>query len=436
MTTTLESPQTATQAPVARKADKIAANAEMPRFTPGDVDRLAMGLLVIQPSPFCNINCDYCYLPNRTDTRRMDHAVLERVMDKVWESGLVGSPFSLLWHAGEPLAVPIKWYEKAFEIINRYPKAKEYVIHSVQTNGTLVNDKWCDFINEHEIEVGVSIDGPKHIHDHNRKTRKGEGTFDKAMRGLECLRKNRVPFGVVSVISDVSVDHPDEMYDFYIEHGITGIGFNIEEVEGANESSSLEKGKDGVERIRAFMKQFYLRNKADGFPLNVREFQIAERNVLEPNWCSKPNGEYYNQEADPYGMINVDCFGNFSSFSPELLGQPTEKYGSFSFGNLISGSLFDATLNEQFQHVLADIEAGNKKCSETCEFYNYCGGSSPSNKYYENGTFDSTETHQCISTVKIPMQIILEDLEDDLGITDNESPLIEQPRPEEAAIQA
>jgi len=380
-----------------------------------------MGLLVIQPSPFCNINCDYCYLPNRTDTRRMDFAVLEKVMEKVWNSGLATAPFSLLWHAGEPLAVPMNWYEKAFEIIARHPKAHHYVQHSVQTNGTLVTDAWCDFFKKHEVEVGISIDGPREIHDHHRKTRKGEGSFDKAMRGLECIKRNEVPFGVVTVISDISVDRPDEIYDFYREHGITGIGFNIEEIEGANKSSSLEQ--TGSDRIRAFFQRFFERNKADGFPLNVREFDIARRNILEPGWSSRPGGDYYNMEADPFGMINVDCFGNFSSFSPELLGQPTEKYGSFNFGSLLAGTLFDATQNASFQHVLADIEAGNKKCAETCQFYQYCGGSSPSNKYYENGTFDSTETRQCISTVQIPMQIVLADLEDGLGITASVPPV-------------
>jgi len=418
MTTTLqESPK---QPPPAARAGQ-----SIDHLTPQNSEMLAMGLLVIQPSPFCNINCDYCYLPNRTDTRRMDFAVLERVMDKVWASGLVQSPFSLLWHAGEPLAVPISWYEQAFEIINRYPMANEYVTHSVQTNGTLVTDKWCEFLNRHRVEVGISIDGPREVHDHHRKTRSGEGTFDKAMRGLECLKRNGVPFGVVSVISDISVDRPDEMYEFYREHGITGIGFNIEEVEGANASSSLGRS-GGHGRIYSFLKRFYERNKADGFPLNVREFQNAERNILEPGWSSRPDGNYYNQEADPFGMVNVDCFGNFSSFSPELLGQPTEKYGSFNFGNLITGTLFDATVNEAFRHVLTDIEAGNIKCSETCEFFRYCGGASPSNKYYENGTFDSTETHQCISTVKIPMRIVLEDLENELGITDTVTPLMER----------
>jgi len=392
------------------------------------MEQLYLGLLVIQPSPFCNINCDYCYLPDRADKRRMDFGVLEKVMERVWESGMVGPPFTLLWHAGEPLAVPVKWYREAFDIIDRFQKDQQLVIHSLQTNGTLLNDSWCDFFKERNVEVGLSVDGPAFIHDHHRKTRSGEGTWDKAMRGLETLHRNEIPFGVVSVISDISVDHPYEIYDFYRENGVTGIGFNVEEIEGSNQTSSLDR-VDGEERLRRFLERFYLRNKADGFPLRVREFDIARKNILEPGWSHTPDGSYYNLEADPLGMINVDCFGNFSSFSFELLGQPTEKYGSFSFGNVLNGSIFDATKNEAFQRVLADIEAGNRKCAETCPYFTHCGGASPSNKYYENGSFDSTETRQCRATVKMPIQIILADLEDELGITDHEPVVSEEPQP-------
>ena len=85
-----------------------------------ELRQLFMSVLVIQPSPFCNIDCDYCYLPNRTSTARMDFEVLYKVMERVAESGLVGPPFALLWHAGEPLAVPVSWYRKAFGIINSF----------------------------------------------------------------------------------------------------------------------------------------------------------------------------------------------------------------------------------------------------------------------------------------------------------------------------
>lgn len=376
---------------------------------------LSLGLLVIQPSPFCNINCDYCYLPDRGDKRRMEFGVLRKIMDRVFESGLVQHPFTILWHAGEPLAVPLKWYQEAFEIINEYPGAKQNIQHSFQSNGTLLNDAWCEFILEHDVEIGLSIDGPDYIHDFHRKTRKGEGTHAKAMKGLETLRRNQVTFGVVSVVSNESLDHADEIYDFYRENGITGVGLNIEEVEGANEKSSLEI-QEGEGKIREFLKQVYLRNKADGFPIHIREFETARDNIVQPEINLHPDGTYANLEVEPFSMINVDCFGNFSSFSPELLGQPTEKYQTFSFGNVIKQSIFDATANSAFQEVLNDIESGNRKCSETCEFFQFCGGASPSNKYYENGSFDSSETMHCRSMIQMPLEIVLEDFENEMGL--------------------
>ncbi|MCB1230543.1 MAG: GRRM system radical SAM/SPASM domain protein [Verrucomicrobiae bacterium] len=379
------------------------------------MEQLFLGVLVIQPSPFCNINCDYCYLPHRTSTRRMEFPVLEKTMSRVFESGLVGPPFVLLWHAGEPLAVPVSWYEEAFEIINRFPGAKEKVLHTFQSNGTLLNDQWCEFIKKHNVGIGLSIDGPEFIHDFHRKTRKGEGTHAKAMRGAETLKKAGIDFGVVSVISDYSLNYPDEIYEFFRDMEIDGVGFNIEEVEGVNAESSLDQAEE--DRVFQFLQRVFERNKADGFPLHIREFENARENILAPQANQAPDGRYYNLEVDPLAMLNVDCFGNFSTFSPELLGQVTDKYETFTFGNVAKQGPFEATDSEAFQKVLADIESGNRKCAESCPYWEYCGGASPSNKYYENGTFDSAETRHCRCMVQMPMQIVLSDLEERFGVT-------------------
>ena len=73
-----------------------------------------IGLLILQPSPFCNIDCDYCYLAERSSTKKMSLEVLHKTLDRVFESGLVGGQLSVVWHAGEPLAVPLAYYEEAF----------------------------------------------------------------------------------------------------------------------------------------------------------------------------------------------------------------------------------------------------------------------------------------------------------------------------------
>jgi len=388
---------------------------EKPLKASQQMQQVFLGVLVIQPSPFCNINCDYCYLPDRTSTERMSFDVLRNVMDKIDESGLAVHPFDILWHAGEPLAVPIKWYEEAFEIISGYPKLREKITHTVQSNGTLINDAWCEFIIKHQIDIGLSVDGPAFIHDHHRVTRKGEGTHAKAMAGAAKLKEHNIPFGVVAVISEKSLDHADEIYQFFIDMEIEGVGFNIEEIEGVNASSSLGEGKED-DRIVAFLERVYELNRAAGFPLQIREFELARQKVLDPNTGGRDGRVDYNLETNPLAMMNVDCFGNLSTFSPEMLGQQTEKYGTFTFGNLNTETVFDATQSEAFEHVYGDIRAGNKKCAETCEFFTYCDGASPSNKYYENGTFDSAETMHCRHMIQAPMQIVLNDMETEMGL--------------------
>lgn len=366
--------------------------------------QLHLGVLVVQPSPFCNINCDYCYLPHRTSKNRMGFDTLKQTMARVVESGLVGPEFTLLWHAGEPLAVPVSWYEEAFDIIGSFPELRGKIRHSFQSNGTLINQQWCDFISSHPVDIGLSIDGPATIHDVHRKTRSGHGTHAKTIRGAELLQQNKIPFGVVAVISDASLDHPDEIYRYFRGLGIRGVGFNIEEVEGANETSSLADHPEN--RVRQFLQRVFDLNRSDGFPLQIREFENAFEALESPDQNRTPDGRYYNLETEALAMINVDYSGNFSSFSPELLGQATEKYGTFTFGNVLRQSFFEATANPAFQAIINDIDAGNRKCADSCPYWDHCGGASPSNKYYENGSFDSAETHHCRSMIQIPIDIV------------------------------
>src|SRR5215470_1623421 len=95
-------------------------------------------LLVIQPTPFCNINCSYCYLPDRQSTKQMSPETLEQTFAWVFSSGLVREPFTLLWHAGEPLVVPPAFYERAAALLGRYNRQGVEVYHALQTNATLI----------------------------------------------------------------------------------------------------------------------------------------------------------------------------------------------------------------------------------------------------------------------------------------------------------
>ena len=130
-------------------------------------------LLVIQPTPFCNLDCTYCYLPDRQNTRKMSVQTLEQTLDWVFSSGLVRHPFTLLWHAGEPLVMPTAFYDQAAGLLARHDPDGTLVTQSFQTNATLINAEWCALIRRQKIEVGVSVDGPAFLHDPRRRTRQG-----------------------------------------------------------------------------------------------------------------------------------------------------------------------------------------------------------------------------------------------------------------------
>lgn len=349
-----------------------------------------LGLLVLQPTPFCNLDCTYCYLPDRGNTARMAPEVLERTFARVAESGLVTRPYTIVWHAGEPMVLPLGFYEEAFAIAARHADPAFRVVHSFQTNATLIDEEWCGFFRRHDVRVGVSVDGPAFLHDARRLTRSGRGTHARVVEGMRCLRQHDVPFHVIAVLTREALDYPDEMHAFFVEHGVEQVGFNIEEIEGPNTVSSLGTA-DTAARYRAFMDRFFdLATGADA-PLAVREFDTMIGAVLRPDDAQPLPPE----ELAPFAIVSVDCDGNFSTFSPELLGLPSPHYDGFALGNVRDHSFAEAAQTARFRAMAADIARGTEHCRASCAWYRFCGGGAPANKYFENGTFASTETLFC-----------------------------------------
>src|SRR5262249_29556844 len=242
---------------------------------------------------------------------------------------------TVLWHAGEPLAAPISFYEQAFATVEELRPSSIMVKHSFQTNGTLVDKDWCKLFLKWDVGVGVSIDGPRELHDRNRKTRSGKGTFEATMAGIRCLHDNGVPFHALSVLSRDSLAMPDELLDFYIGAGIDHVCFNVEESEGTY-VSELFQSADLRDRYASFLRRFWHRARASGKIRFVREIDQALPKVFRPEGLSFPN-----IQTLPLAMLNVDSHGNVSSFSPELLGMKDARYGDFLLGNILRDSLAD-----------------------------------------------------------------------------------------------
>ncbi len=365
-----------------------------------------LDLLVIQPTPFCNLDCTYCYLPDRLNKKQISATVLDALFRRVFESDIVGGGFTVVWHAGEPLVLPPQFYADAFETITRHNHARVPVRHALQTNATLLNHAWCGLIKQHDLHIGVSVDGPDFLNDRCRTTRRGGGTHRRVMQGIETLRRHHVAFHVITVLTQAALDYPDELYAFYVENGIDHVGFNIEEIEGPNEHSSLSAA-DTDQRYRRFMSRFFDLVAAGGHGLRVREFDSTASALLHDGTTHPPR----THETVPFAIISVDCEGNFSSFSPELLGLRSAPYGDFVLGNVAVDSLAAAAASPRFAAMHADIAAGVERCRRQCSYFAFCGGGAPVNKYFENGSFDSTETLFCRLNRKALVDVLLDKLQ-------------------------
>ncbi len=152
-----------------------------------------LDLLVIQPTPFCNIDCSYCYLPDRQSKKQIAGDVLDTIFERVFASDLVTHPFTVVWHAGEPCVLPPRFYEEAIALLERHNTLGVRVDHSFQTNGTLIDGDWCTFIKSHNVRIGVSVDGPAFLHDRFRRTRGGRGTHARVVEGISTAPPRRHP---------------------------------------------------------------------------------------------------------------------------------------------------------------------------------------------------------------------------------------------------
>lgn len=362
-------------------------------------------LVVVQPTPFCNIDCKYCYLPSRSDKSVIADATLENLFTRVFASGWCAPEITVIWHAGEPLVMPVAFYERAFDLIERLRPPGQVVGHSFQTNGMLISPEWCDLFLRRGVRVGVSLDGPREIHDARRVTRSGQGTFDRTMRGIGLLREHGVPFHVISVLSRATMAMPEALHDFYVSVGIDQVCFNIEETEGEYRSDMLAPA-DAQQRFRDFLARFWQVARERGEIRFIREIEGMIPKIMRPNEMP-----LRNIQTAPFSILNVDHAGNVSTFSPELLGYKNAEYADFLIGNVNRDTLAEMAASPTLGAMRRDIEAGVAACRAECDYFSICGGGAPANKLAENGSFASTRTGYCMLAEMAIADLVLDALD-------------------------
>ncbi len=167
----------------------------------------------------CNLDCDYCFFLSKEmlypDSRfRMSEDTLELYLGQLIEAHARVPEVTIAWQGGEPTLMGLDFFRRSVEIAQRNLKPGQRAQHTIQTNATKLDAEWAAFFKEHDFLVGVSIDGPREIHDAYRVTRGGSGSFDQVMRGLGFLREAGVEWNALTTIHAANAERGREVYSF------------------------------------------------------------------------------------------------------------------------------------------------------------------------------------------------------------------------------
>jgi uncharacterized protein len=336
--------------------------------------------VIMQPTTLCNLDCTYCYLPFRAADRRMPVEVAEAVAESVNRWAAQTERFSVIWHAGEPLAA-------GREHLAALMAPFQGVEHHIQTNATLIDDAWCDFFVAHDVRIGVSIDGDA-TRTAARVDRAGRPAYRKIIRGIDALRRRKLPFAALCVVSAPRPGDGPEIYQFFRSLGCHALGINVEEQEGVNvRSNALDESA-----VRAFWAELTAAWRADP-AIELREIEWALWYAAAA--LAGVDDDLLPRHIDPIPTIDVD--GGVVLMSPELAGFRDAHYGDFASGNVRETGLAEllAAVSHTPTGWIDEYLAGVEACRDGCAYFGFCGGAHAANRYFELGRFDGTETNHC-----------------------------------------
>ncbi|MGH3737174.1 MAG: cyclophane-forming radical SAM peptide maturase AmcB [Micromonosporaceae bacterium] len=337
--------------------------------------------LIVQPTTLCNLDCAYCYLPDRKRQALMSPLVAEVCAASIHDQASA-YPVDVVWHGGEPTATPIAHLRALlapFETL----RAEGRVRHGIQTNATLINEAWCELFAEHDFEVGVSVDGPAWAN-RDRLDWAGKESFDRTLHGVASLMEAGIDFTVICVVTPATIDRVDELASFFTDIGCASVGFNIEEQEGADRPAIDEHA------AYRFWRHLLDRREA-GSPLRVRELDRFADHI-----AAARAGTVRRMPFDPIPTVAHD--GDTVLLSPELLGIKDAVYGDFLAGNVLRTPLARMIADAGRLRYVAEFVDALRTCASTCAYFSFCGGAQAGNRYFEHGTFAVAETAYCRNT--------------------------------------
>ena len=375
--------------------------------------------------PTCNLNCTYCYylekhkLYKDTGSFRMSDDLLETFIKQyiiVQEVPVI----QFVWQGGESTLLGLDYFKRIVELQKKHASGKK-IENAFQTNGTLLDDEWCAFLKKHNFLVGISIDGPKHLHDAHRPFRNGSPSFEKVMNGIMLLKKHKVEFNTLTVIHRDNVKYGVEIYNFlkFIGSGFLQFIPIVERTKKNADTDTLNLV--GPEHPEAYVTDWSVR------PDDYGDFLITIFN----EWVKRDVGSVYVQIIDATLANWVGESPGICVFSPtcgdavvvehngDVYSCDHFVYPEYKLGNIKERTLFSFVKSEKQQAF------GNKKLMGlpnqciTCEYRFACHGECPKHRFLRTASGELGLNYLCSAYKKFYthvhpyMQFMAEELKAD-----------------------
>lgn len=332
----------------------------------------------------CNLACSYCFFLDKellypNSKFRMSEETLETYIQQLIESHR-GSEVTVAWQGGEPTLMGVDFYRKSIEFQEKYRKPGMTFENTMQTNGTLLDDEWCQFFKENNFLIGLSLDGPQRFHDAHRVDKGGGPTYDKVMRGLRLLQKHQVEYNILVTVNRVTGDHPREIYRFLrdevgtkwiqfipVIERVNPDGYNIYNVGSTVTNRSVRPEQFGRFLIQVFDEWI----REDVGEMFVQTFEAAAR-----NWMGLgSSGMCVFEETCGYGLAlehNGDLYSCDHFVEPDYM-----------LGNIKEEHMLQMVGSEgQTQFGLDKRDSLPQYCLD-CDVRFACHGECPKNRFIE-----------------------------------------------------
>lgn len=340
-------------------------------------------VIILKSTRLCNLRCVYCNSWKEGKNQNMTFNVLAKsIFESINQTGAQNIEF--VWHGGEPLLLPVKYYEKALELQNIFKSENQKISNAIQTNGTRITNEWLDFLVKNNIDIGVSLDGTKKINDLQRVYKNGKSSYQDVIDNIKKCEENNLNYGVLIVIDKPTIQEgADKLLEMITSLHTSSVG--LLNVIPKNETSNIcdEHYVSHKDYVTFLSKLYPLWNKKYRDLFNIRDFTGLEKGIKH----KKAFMCYYGG----------NCHLQYLTIEPNGDVSACDKYignKDYQYGNLMVDSLKEILINSKNAKLITQkYEQENKKFTN-CEWFDVCQGNCAHDNLLNN-KYQQGENNTC-----------------------------------------